>query len=149
MPTFRNILFHLHRQVDFTHIYLPMKMEQTGCSETLAYKIQAPGNYPKESIQHTEHGDSLKSRKVRVTNPFHGCTRYLHVFVSNHCLSICSVVAPRFVFCRRSYRCQVRSHVVDSLLHVGDCCKSPARCLLRGSDAVEKSLGFRYCQPDW
>jgi len=27
-------------------------MEQTECSETLAYKIQTPGNYPEESIQH-------------------------------------------------------------------------------------------------
>ena len=34
-----------------THIYLPMKMEQTECSETSAYKIQTLGNYPKESIQ--------------------------------------------------------------------------------------------------
>jgi len=29
-----------------------MKMEQTQCSETSAYKIQTPGNYPEESIQH-------------------------------------------------------------------------------------------------
>jgi hypothetical protein len=29
-----------------------MKMEQTGCSETLAYKIQTLANYPEESIQH-------------------------------------------------------------------------------------------------
>ena len=29
-----------------------MKMEQTECSETSAYKIQTPGNYPEESIQH-------------------------------------------------------------------------------------------------
>jgi len=28
-----------------------MKVEQTECSETLAYKIQMPGNYPEESIQ--------------------------------------------------------------------------------------------------
>jgi len=34
------------------HTYPPMKMEQTECSETLAYKIQTPGNYPEESIQH-------------------------------------------------------------------------------------------------
>jgi len=27
-----------------------MKMKQTECSETLAYKIQTPGNYPEESI---------------------------------------------------------------------------------------------------
>jgi hypothetical protein len=30
-----------------------MKVEQTECSETSAYKIQAPGNYPEESIQHS------------------------------------------------------------------------------------------------
>jgi len=39
-----------------------MKMGQTECSETSAYKIQTPGNYPEENIQHTEHGESLKSR---------------------------------------------------------------------------------------
>jgi len=35
----------------FLHTDPPMKMEQTECSETLAYKIQAPGNYPEENIQ--------------------------------------------------------------------------------------------------
>ena len=42
-----------------------MKMEQTEsseCSETSAYKLQTPGHYPKESIKHIEHGESLKSR---------------------------------------------------------------------------------------
>jgi hypothetical protein len=32
------------------HTYPPIKMGQ--CSETSAYKIQTPGNYPEESIQH-------------------------------------------------------------------------------------------------
>ena len=32
------------------------------CSETSAYQIQTPGNYPKESSQHSEHGERLKSR---------------------------------------------------------------------------------------
>jgi hypothetical protein len=27
-----------------------------------AYKIQVPRNYPEENIQHSEHGESLKSR---------------------------------------------------------------------------------------
>jgi hypothetical protein len=31
----------------------------------LAYKIQTPGNYPEESIQHSKHGKSLKSRIMR------------------------------------------------------------------------------------
>jgi hypothetical protein len=30
-----------------------MKMEQTECSEMLAYKIQTPGNYPEEITQNT------------------------------------------------------------------------------------------------
>jgi len=29
-----------------------MKMEQTECSETSAYKVQTPGYYPEESIQY-------------------------------------------------------------------------------------------------
>jgi len=37
-------------------------MEQTECSETFAHKIQVLGNYPEESIQHSENGGSLKSR---------------------------------------------------------------------------------------
>jgi len=43
---------HVPSLVHSTHTYLPMKMEQTECSEMLAYKIQTPGNYPEESIQH-------------------------------------------------------------------------------------------------
>ena len=42
------------------HTYPLMKTEQTECSETSAYKIQTPGNYPEESIQHSEHSESLK-----------------------------------------------------------------------------------------
>ena len=49
-----------------THTYLPMKMEQTKCSKTSAYKLQTPGNYPEESIQPSEHGESLKSRMIRL-----------------------------------------------------------------------------------
>jgi hypothetical protein len=41
---------------------LPKKTEKTECSETSAYKIQTPGNYPEENIQLTEHGESLISR---------------------------------------------------------------------------------------
>ena len=84
MPTFRNTLFHLHRQVDVsrisTHVYLPMKMEQTECSETSTYKLQTPGNYPKESIQHAEHGESLKSRIV--FNSFTKSLQYQQTHIS-------------------------------------------------------------------
>jgi len=43
-------------------IYLLAYEDGTEGSETSAYKIQTPGNYPEENIQHTEHGESLKSR---------------------------------------------------------------------------------------
>jgi len=50
IPTFRNTLFHLHRQVD-----LPACEDGTECSETSAYKLQIPWNYPKEIIQHVNN----------------------------------------------------------------------------------------------
>jgi phosphopantetheinyl transferase (holo-ACP synthase) len=34
------------------------------CSEMSKHKIKMPGNHPKEGIQHSEHGESLKSRKM-------------------------------------------------------------------------------------
>jgi hypothetical protein len=43
-----------------------MKMEQTECSETSAYKILTAGNYPEEGIKHSERGESLKSRKMKI-----------------------------------------------------------------------------------
>jgi hypothetical protein len=42
--------------------HLPAYEDGTECSETSAYKILTPGNYPEESIQHSEPGGSLKSR---------------------------------------------------------------------------------------
>jgi len=45
---------HFSNLVHSTHTYLPMKMEQTECSETSTYKLQTPGNYPEESIQQKE-----------------------------------------------------------------------------------------------
>jgi hypothetical protein len=54
------------RYEEFLRTYLPIKMEEARFSETLAYKIQMPGNYPEGSIQHSEQGESLKSRKYLV-----------------------------------------------------------------------------------
>jgi hypothetical protein len=48
-------------------IRLPAYEDGTVCSETSAYKLQTPGNYPEESIQQWEHGESLKSRSILVT----------------------------------------------------------------------------------
>jgi hypothetical protein len=47
----------------------PMKMEHTECSETSEYKIQTTRNYPEESIQHSERGESFKSSKLFLEQP--------------------------------------------------------------------------------
>ena len=47
--------------------YLSAYEDGTECSETSAYKIQTPGNYPEESTQHSEQGESLKSRRLQET----------------------------------------------------------------------------------
>jgi len=45
-----------------------MKVEQKECSETSAYKIHTPGNYPEESIQH--RGNMLNiAHKVTLVPP--------------------------------------------------------------------------------
>jgi len=46
-------------------------MEQTESSETLAYKIQTPGNYPEDSMQHSEHVGSVKSRILNLMFSIH------------------------------------------------------------------------------
>jgi hypothetical protein len=55
MPTFCNTL-----SVPFS-----MMMERTECSKTLTIELHTPGNHPEESIQHSEDGESLKSRGFR------------------------------------------------------------------------------------
>ena len=46
------------------YTYLPMKMEQTECSETSADKFQTPGNYPEENIQPRYMLDANKKSKL-------------------------------------------------------------------------------------
>jgi len=43
----------------------PMKMEPTEGSETSAIINQTPGNYRKENLLYSVHGESLKSRKMK------------------------------------------------------------------------------------
>jgi hypothetical protein len=59
-----------------------MKMEQIECPKTLAYKLQMPENHSEESIQHSEHAESLKSRRS-------GLPQYLKVFETKCTQNIC------------------------------------------------------------
>jgi len=47
----------------------------------LAYKIQMLGYYPEEIIQHSEHGESLKSRTQLTVTPFH-FTKFIDIHIS-------------------------------------------------------------------
>jgi len=68
-------------------------MEHTECSETSAYKIPTPGNYLEESVQHPEHGESLKSRII--PNYF------------EHLLNLESATNYKVPYIRRSVECIV------------------------------------------
>jgi hypothetical protein len=46
--------------VNLVILHLPAYEDGTDCSETSAYKMQTPGNYPEENLQHSEHGESVK-----------------------------------------------------------------------------------------
>jgi hypothetical protein len=62
IPRRLNFICRLFRKPSVQSSYLSAYEDGTECSETSTYKIQTPGNYPEESIQHSEHGESLKSK---------------------------------------------------------------------------------------
>jgi hypothetical protein len=47
-------------------LHLPAYEDRTVCSETSAYKIQRPGNYPEEKIQHTKHGKKFEINNTKI-----------------------------------------------------------------------------------
>ena len=96
MPTFRNTLFHLHRRIGMKvilHTYPSMKMEQS-VPKCRHIKFRRGGNYPEESIQHSEHGGRLKSSSVLFTVQY--CLQFSTVYSSalftvQHCLQFSAV----------------------------------------------------------
>jgi hypothetical protein len=65
LPTFRNPLSVPSSKAGCRILYTqPLKMELTEVSETSANHNLPPGKYPKEHIQYSKHGESLKSRTL-------------------------------------------------------------------------------------
>jgi hypothetical protein len=81
-------LLHLHRLIA-VNVHLSAHEDGTECSETSAYKIQTPWNYPEESTQHSKHGKSLKSRifsncyKLRKRKLWHNIDKGLNNFTDD------------------------------------------------------------------
>jgi hypothetical protein len=48
--------------------------------ETSAYKTQRPENHPEERIQHSEHGESLKSGTLYLFGAFHRVYIYICMY---------------------------------------------------------------------
>ena len=63
-PTFRNPVSVPSSKA------LPLKMELTQGSETSANYNLTPGKYPKEYIQYSNYGESLKSRTLLITTTY-------------------------------------------------------------------------------
>jgi hypothetical protein len=74
MPMFQNTL---SVPSSWAGTCLCLKMEQTECSEMSVHKIQTQGNYPEESIKHSEHGESLKSR-ITILFVTHNENKYMY-----------------------------------------------------------------------
>jgi hypothetical protein len=43
-------------------------MEPTQCSETSAFNTQTPGKYPEDKLSLQQHGESLKTRRIKLYN---------------------------------------------------------------------------------
>jgi hypothetical protein len=83
-----------------TSDYSPKKMEQTKCSETLAFKLQTPGNNPEESKRHSKHGKSLKSRITLILLYKLYLTMYCET--SDTCISCFTLLSNNSVRCMYS-----------------------------------------------
>jgi len=66
-----------------------MKMEQTECSETSAYKIQTPGNYPNKTynIQNTAKVWNKKNKSIFRSQDVAVKSRYIasNIRVTSNC----------------------------------------------------------------
>jgi hypothetical protein len=91
-----------------------MKMEQTECSETLAYKIQMPGNYPEESIQLS---GNIVSRGFRLLNNVFSCLFFLS---SKHVVSFLKFgYTMKILRMNVWYAVQQGTGFIETELHVG------------------------------
>ena len=64
-------------------------MEHTECSETSAYKIQMPGKYPEENIQHYSRIIAKSNNKIRTTwNTLNKETGKVHLVELVHTLLV-------------------------------------------------------------
>jgi len=101
-----------------------MQIKKTGCTETSAYEIQMPMNYPEESIQHSERGKCFKTK---------GSYSYNIIFSIICSKLLCCASSDeyaKFIFTQRIGRRNIHlnltleiSHISQNVLEKGDKCK--------------------------
>jgi hypothetical protein len=91
-----------------------MKMEQTECSETLAFKLQTSGNNPEESIRHTNINLAVPdSLRVNWRTDGHGVANK-HNFAIFHCKrgKMCRLYVCYILICLLTYLLTLWSRVL-------------------------------------
>jgi hypothetical protein len=79
------VVFYILGESPASEFYVPtfrITEDRTRCSETSAHKIQALGIRPKERIQHSKYGESLKSRMNIFISREMGVTLIINVVAS-------------------------------------------------------------------
>jgi hypothetical protein len=60
--------------------YLLFYEDGMECTEMLAFKLQMPVNHPEESVQHSEHGESLQPRKMFCLQNLNDINNLIHIY---------------------------------------------------------------------
>jgi len=78
-----------------------MKMEQTECSETSAYKIQTPEDYPEENIRHNVLLSRIfRSKKRRDFTEYVNLRLFLKDTAAMNLMCLCQFR------CKQHYKCR-------------------------------------------
>jgi hypothetical protein len=114
--------------VSVTLKLLPLKMEPIYGSETSAYIYQTPGNYPKENLLYSEHGESLKSRKFHKNYIYNihsneeGTILSISFFLITLCNFISNFYIPCFILCVIFYQTRIYVNEISYLKAVSILC---------------------------
>ena len=97
------------------HTYPPMKMEQTECSKTLAYKIQMPGSYPEESIQQCVVLLNEHSEEFGVLPLMHGVAAVARHLLSFWSVTVYHIVCKSWTLALQSLKADTGNHHIVAL----------------------------------
>ena len=102
-------------------------MERIESSETSALKVQTTGDYPENTIRHSTHGGSLKSRYLFVLSCIH---KYVHLRGGIYVFEVFKLMILQFVGLFATYS------LADRIKEVG----SGKACVIAGEGTHQHSF---------